>query len=331
MPGRNEPCPCGSGRKYKRCCLERERGAGGRGAARTGVSSDPFAAPFGVAGTPGAAAFGAPPGPARRGDADPGGGSAGIGSTRPADTRRGRHARSGSGPNGASERLPPAGPAREKLLERVAKLYRMSAETESSPHEAAIALRRCQALMARYGITEKDLETSAFGAAAFRAASRRTPAHVLFLAQAVALLHDCIVVQGEELEFRGYALDAEVAALTFDYLSEAMERSLAERKRDGAVPGGRAAAFDYRVGYATTVLERCRDLDRERRAAEEAAARADGGDGRALVVRKREAVERECASGLASARARKVRVRAGDALAAGETDGRDVSLSTQLG
>ena len=22
--GRNEPCPCGSGRKYKRCCLGKE-------------------------------------------------------------------------------------------------------------------------------------------------------------------------------------------------------------------------------------------------------------------------------------------------------------------
>lgn len=33
-PGRNDPCPCGSGKKYKRCCLERERGeersSGGR-------------------------------------------------------------------------------------------------------------------------------------------------------------------------------------------------------------------------------------------------------------------------------------------------------------
>ena len=24
-PGRNDPCPCGSGKKYKRCCLEQER------------------------------------------------------------------------------------------------------------------------------------------------------------------------------------------------------------------------------------------------------------------------------------------------------------------
>ena len=27
-PGRNEPCPCGSGKKYKKCCLTRS-GAGG--------------------------------------------------------------------------------------------------------------------------------------------------------------------------------------------------------------------------------------------------------------------------------------------------------------
>ncbi len=23
-PGRNDPCPCGSGRKYKHCCLEKD-------------------------------------------------------------------------------------------------------------------------------------------------------------------------------------------------------------------------------------------------------------------------------------------------------------------
>lgn len=23
--GRNDPCPCGSGRKYKRCCLDKRR------------------------------------------------------------------------------------------------------------------------------------------------------------------------------------------------------------------------------------------------------------------------------------------------------------------
>jgi hypothetical protein len=26
-PGRNDPCPCGSGRKYKQCCLEKDEAA----------------------------------------------------------------------------------------------------------------------------------------------------------------------------------------------------------------------------------------------------------------------------------------------------------------
>lgn len=28
MPGRNEPCPCGSGKKYKKCCLRKSKEAG---------------------------------------------------------------------------------------------------------------------------------------------------------------------------------------------------------------------------------------------------------------------------------------------------------------
>jgi hypothetical protein len=30
--GRNDPCPCGSGEKYKRCCEKKARGAGPGGA-----------------------------------------------------------------------------------------------------------------------------------------------------------------------------------------------------------------------------------------------------------------------------------------------------------
>ncbi|HLE85676.1 MAG TPA: SEC-C metal-binding domain-containing protein [Thermoanaerobaculia bacterium] len=32
--GRNDPCPCGSGKKYKRCCLERDRAAAAEGGQR---------------------------------------------------------------------------------------------------------------------------------------------------------------------------------------------------------------------------------------------------------------------------------------------------------
>jgi len=37
-PGRNDPCPCGSGRKYKHCCLAREREARGAEAERSGAA-----------------------------------------------------------------------------------------------------------------------------------------------------------------------------------------------------------------------------------------------------------------------------------------------------
>ena len=29
--GRNEPCPCGSGKKYKQCCLEKDEASRARG------------------------------------------------------------------------------------------------------------------------------------------------------------------------------------------------------------------------------------------------------------------------------------------------------------
>lgn len=50
-PGRNEPCPCGSGRKYKRCCGTGS--ARGKGSAETGRSQGTGATPggFGTAQT----------------------------------------------------------------------------------------------------------------------------------------------------------------------------------------------------------------------------------------------------------------------------------------
>jgi hypothetical protein len=34
-PGRNEPCPCGSGRKYKQCCLAKDEAASATARAAT--------------------------------------------------------------------------------------------------------------------------------------------------------------------------------------------------------------------------------------------------------------------------------------------------------
>ena len=226
---------------------------------------------------------------------------------------------------------------REKLLERIRKLYAMSREGESSPHEAEIAMRRCQSLMNRFGITEADLETSEFGASKIGKAFRRSvPGYLRVLGSAVALLHDCICVRDNTIEFRGFSIDAEVASMTFEYLSEAMERSLAQHKRAGTVEPGRSSSFDYRMGFAMAVRQRARQLDAERRAAEEQSAGNSSsgeaqGTGSSLVVRKLAVVRENCMDGLVTGRASRVRYRSGAAHAAGSSDGAQVSLDRQMG
>jgi hypothetical protein len=44
--GRNDPCPCGSGQKYKRCCLPREEAAAAERAATQARQVEPPVMPF---------------------------------------------------------------------------------------------------------------------------------------------------------------------------------------------------------------------------------------------------------------------------------------------
>jgi len=215
----------------------------------------------------------------------------------------------------------------ERVKERVRKLYAMSQQTEASPHEAEIALRRCSSLMVKFGITEADLETSAFGTAA---SPRRTVAmHVRYLGSAVAALHDVLFVTGglDGVEFRGYEIDVGVARLTFEYLEDAVERALLARRRAGGFPAGRAAAYDYRIGFASEVSTRVQAMVTERKQAERAASPT----GMALSVRKREIVDRECGADLGIARSIHRGTRDEAAAAAGRADGSQVSLDPQVG
>jgi hypothetical protein len=50
-PGRNEPCRCGSGRKYKQCCLEKDE-AKARAAYAKALAEAPAASPDTVAAPP---------------------------------------------------------------------------------------------------------------------------------------------------------------------------------------------------------------------------------------------------------------------------------------
>lgn len=227
---------------------------------------------------------------------------------------------------------------REKLLSRIRKLYAMSRENESSPHEAEIAMRRCQSLMTKFGITESDLETSEFGSSKIGKAFRAVPNYVSVMGSAVALLHDCICVQSDTIEFRGFSIDAEVATLTYQYLTDTMERSLKQRKQLGSVAPGRSASFDYRVGFALAVLARARLIDSERKLAEEqlrgVKSSQDTGNasnnGQSLMILKREVVRQSCMDGVVAGKAKRVRYRNGEAHTAGSSDGAKVSLDKQV-
>ena len=223
---------------------------------------------------------------------------------------------------------------REKIIARVRKLYAMSQEAQTSPNEAEIALRRCQSLMSKFGVTIDELKTSEYGTSKIGRSFRKVPSYVTLLSSAVALLHDCICVDSGEIEFRGFSIDAEIAMLTYHYLSESMERSLQYRKKSGAVKPGRSASFDYRVGFGISVLNRCRQIHKERIESEQAAQHAACNDstyGSSLVILKRELVEKHCTDDIQGSRKRIVRYRNGSAHMAGASDGGDVSLKTQVG
>jgi len=222
---------------------------------------------------------------------------------------------------------------RNKIIARIRKLYAMSQASDSSPNEAEIALRRCQSLMLKFGVRESELHTSEFGKSSIGRKFRNVPSYVTLMSSAVALLHDCLCVDAGEIEFRGFSIDAEVARLSYDYLTESMERSLRIRKREGEIPPGRSASFDYRVGYAIAVLKRCRNIHAERLLAEEKqrqSASQKNSTGASLVVLKRELVEENCCADVQGEKKRTVKYRAGTAHSAGESDGSRVSLDTQL-
>ncbi len=221
----------------------------------------------------------------------------------------------------------------DKVLDRVRKLYAMSQAVDSSPNEAEIALRRCQSLMDKFGVTLADLETSEFGSSSIGKQFRSVPSYVTLLSSAVALLHDCLCVHAGDIEFRGFSIDAEVAGLTYQYLSKSMERSLQQRKAQGEVAPGRAASFEYRVGFGMAVLNRCKLIHAERKQAQEQIEQSHHAgvtEGQSLIVRKKAMVEANCLSDIQGTRKRTVRYRSGKAHKAGNQDGEAVSLDSQL-
>ncbi len=117
---------------------------------------------------------------------------------------------------------------REKLVDRVRKLYAMSQETESSPHEAEIAARRAESLRVKYGITEAELTTSEFLSQVL-VEHKKMAKWMDWLCLSIARVNDCVIKKGwgaaqpprkdgkrvhsTTMIFEGYAQDVALAQL----------------------------------------------------------------------------------------------------------------------
>ncbi len=217
---------------------------------------------------------------------------------------------------------------KHKILGRVRRLYAMAQQGGSSPNEAEIALRRCIKLMDEHGITEADLIEKKFSAERTDNSYTRIPSYVRFLGAAVAELHDCVCISTADghLEFRGFHADAGVAALTFDYLMTAMQKSLLASRKTGDVRSGRMASTDYRNGFVKALTTRVLKIVRERTTPQQTI-----DDQRyALVLRKRDIVQRELTNDVTRTSSARMSYRLTPEAVAGYDAGNRVSLNSQL-
>ena len=156
---------------------------------------------------------------------------------------------------------------RNKLIERVRKLYSMSQETESSPHEAEIAARRVESLRQKHGITEAELATSDYDRGVTDGLKKSPPWRGT-LALCIGRVNDCIVHVERScgftsLVFSGFAQDVALAQLQFDYIIKQMERHWTEY-RATIDRSSKAINNSFKRGYAMQMCDRLTKLADER-------------------------------------------------------------------
>jgi len=194
--------------------------------------------------------------------------------------------------------------ADSKIIKRIKALFSMSQDT-SSIEEATIALKRYQSLIAKYGITEQDLETSEFGNATGEAALRM-PKWKGYLAIGIAAMQNCIVnyeyvrvygKRAKRIKYEGFAQDAQNAVLLQDYLYQTLERALKVYKKESGNTGAKAST-SFSNGFSLQLQKRMTEMAAEAEAesvkVSEATQIAQGvSSGTSLMVVKMKLVESE--------------------------------------
>ena len=226
-----------------------------------------------------------------------------------------------------------------KIIDRVRKLFAMSQDA-SSLEEAAIALKRYQSLVAKYGIQESDLETSEFGTATGEAL-KKMERYKGWLALGIAPFTNTVVayefvrvdgVKCKRIKYEGFKTDVQQAIMLQDYLEQTLARCLKAYKKESG-NNGLKAATSFKNGFASALQDRMVELAAEAEEASQAVSEATSTaqgvtSGTSLVVCKMKMVEAEFG---------KQKVAAGtayrydyDAKGAGSQAAQNVSLNRQV-
>ena len=229
--------------------------------------------------------------------------------------------------------------ADEKIIDRVRKLFAMSQDA-SSIEEAAIALKRYQSLVAKYGIQESDLKTSEFGSATGEAL-KKMERYKGWLALGIAPFTNTVVeyefvrvdgIRHKRIIYKGFKTDVDQAIMLQDYLEQTLARMLKAYKKESG-NNGLKAATSFKNGFASAMQDRMKEMAEEAEEAsqavsEETSASAGVSTGSSLVVCKMKMVETEFGQ---------QKVRAGtayrydhDARNAGNEAAQNVSLNRQV-
>lgn len=223
----------------------------------------------------------------------------------------------------------------KKLIERVKRLYAMAQQQDASPHEAAIALKRCNAMMREHGLTLADLEDSSVIETAAQSHYARRPRWIKMLHSSVAAFHDCaaVVHDLEGDKFVGLEADALSASLTFDYLVGTLNRSVEREQALSRLNGAREAS-QYRLGFSIGIAVKIKTIIDERVAEQRAAQRAaplSSGEGNALILTDAKTKKiNDYLGPLKVNKTPKINIKNDTALQRGITKGKSVSLNSQI-
>jgi hypothetical protein len=121
----------------------------------------------------------------------------------------------------------------DKILGRIEKLMAMAAQKDASPHEAAIALKRAQALMEKHGLDAEEValaQVKEEGAGIVSRNNSSLPEHITLLVGVIANAFECKAIfnqgwRGTSVTYYGFGTDPVLAKYALQVLARQLDKA----------------------------------------------------------------------------------------------------------